>query len=158
MLAKVSAQDQAQVKADIHSAYYASSQEVARLVAQQVVEKWQKVCPPAMASFLDDFEACIAYLRCPANHRKYIRTTNLAERSIEEERRRSKVIPRFFDEKSALKLCFASLLRASGRWQRMRMTDWDRLQLNRLRQELYGQEDKPLHNRLPNEPLREEVA
>ena len=68
------------------------------------------------------------------------------------------MIPRFFDEKSALKLCFASLLRVSQRWQRVRMTDWDRLQLNRLRQELYGQEDKPLHNRLPNEPLREEVA
>ena len=89
------------MKADIHSAYYASSQEVARLVAQQVVEKWQKVCPSAMASFLDDFEACIAYLRCPANHHKYIRTTNLAERSIEEERWRSKVIPRFPPEAGA---------------------------------------------------------
>jgi transposase-like protein len=101
VLAKVSAQDHAQVKADIHSAYYASSQEVACLVATQVVEKWQGVYPTAMASFQEDFEACIAYLRCPANHHKYIRTTNLAERSIEEERRRSKVIPRFPPEAGA---------------------------------------------------------
>jgi putative transposase len=115
VLAKVSAQHQAQVKADIQSAYYASSQEVACLVAAQVVEKWQKVCPSAMASFQEDFEACIAYLRCPANHHKYIRTTNLAERSIEEERRRSKVIPRFFDEKSALNLCFARISTARRR-------------------------------------------
>jgi len=76
-----------------------------------------------MASFQEDFEACIAYLRCPPEHYKYIRTTNLAERSIDEERRHSKLIPRLFDEKSALKICFASLLRASRRWQRLRMTD-----------------------------------
>lgn len=158
VLAKVSAQDQAQVKADIQSAYYASSQEVACLVAAQVVEKWQKVCPSAMASFQEDFEACIAYLRCPANHHKYIRTTNLAERSIEEERRRSKVIPRFFDEKSALKLCFASLLRASRRWQRLRMTDWDRLHLDRLRQDLYGQEENAPYDPLRRQARREEVA
>lgn len=156
VLAKVSAQDQAQVKADIHSAYYASSQEVARLVAQQVVERWQGVYPTAMASFQEDFEACIAYLRCPPAHHRYIRTTNLAERSIEEERRRSKVIPRFFDEKSALKICFASLLRASGRWQRVQMTDWDRLHLDRLRQDLYSQAER--RDALPGALQRKEVA
>ena len=156
VLAKVSAEDNAQVKADIQSAYYASSQEVARLVAGQVVQKWQRAYPSAMTSFQEDFEACIAYLRCPANHHKYIRTTNLAERSIEEERRRSKVIPRFFDEKSALKLCFASLLRASQRWQRVRMTDWDRLQLRRLREELYSQEVK--RDASPKQRLNDEVA
>ncbi len=140
VLAKVSPQDHAQVKADIQSAYYASSPEVARLIAQQVVGRWQGIYPSAMASFLDDFEACIAYLRCPPDHHKYIRTTNLAERSIEEERRRTKVIPRFWDEKSALKTCFAALWRASQRWQRVRMTDWDRLHLEHLRQDLYGTE------------------
>lgn len=138
VLAKVSARDHAQVKADIQSASDASSSETARRLAQQVGTRWQGTYPSAMASFLDDFEACIAYLRCPADHHKYIRTTNLAERSIEEERRRTKVIPRFWDEKSALKTCFAALWRASQRWQRMRMTDWDRLHLDRLRQELYA--------------------
>jgi transposase-like protein len=156
VLAKVSPDDHAQVKADVQSAYYASSQEVARLVAAQVIEKWQKVYPSAMASFQEDFEACIAYLRCPPDQHRYIRTTNLAERSIEEERRRSKVIPRFFDEKSALKICFSSLLRASQRWQRVRMTDWDRLQLNRLRQELYGQTQRTKPS--PKDLKRKEVA
>lgn len=86
----------------------------------------------------------------------YVRTTNLAERSIEEERRRSKVTPRFFDEKSARKLCFSSLLRARQRWQRTRMTDWDRLHLDRLRHDLYGQE--PRYNPLPSELAPEELA
>src|SRR5579872_2286077 len=38
--AKVSATDLGQVKADVQSAYYASSPEVARLVADAVVKQW----------------------------------------------------------------------------------------------------------------------
>lgn len=135
--AKVSAQDLAQVKGDVQSAYYAASPEVAKLVADAVVKKWQPVYPSAMASFLDDFEACVAYLRCPPDHHKFIRTTNLAERSIEEERRRTKTIPRFFDEKSGLKLCYASLMRASERWQRVTISDFDRTRLAALRDQLH---------------------
>jgi len=52
---------------------------------------------------------CAAYLRCPAIHHKHIRTTNLLERSFLEERRRTRTIPRFFSEKSFLKLVFATL-------------------------------------------------
>lgn len=134
---KVSAVDLAQVKANVQSAYYASSPEVARLVADSVLKKWQPVYPAAMASFLDDFEAAVAYLRCPPAHHKYIRTTNLAERSIEEERRRTKTIPHFFNEKSALKLGFAALLRASERWQRVTISDFDRTRLAALREQLH---------------------
>jgi putative transposase len=134
---KVSAADHAQVKADVQSAYYASSQEVARLVADAVVKTWQPTYPSAMASFLDDFDACIAYLRCPPDHHKYIRTTNLAERSIEEERRRTKTIPHFFDEKGGLKLCFAALIRASRRWQRVTIGDFNQTRLAVLRDELH---------------------
>ena len=55
-------------------------------------------------------EASLAHLKIPEKHRKYVRTTNLIERAFEEERRRTKVLPRFFDEKSALKLSvFGSL-------------------------------------------------
>jgi transposase-like protein len=135
--AKVSTSDLGQVKADVQSAYYASSPEVARLVAEAVVKKWQPTYPSAMSSFLDDFEACVAYLRCPPDHHKYIRTTNLAERSIEEERRRTKVIPHFFDEKGGLKLCFAALMRASRRWQRVSISEFDRTRLAALRDQLH---------------------
>jgi len=87
-------------------------------------------------TFMDDWEASIAYLRCPSAHHKYIRTTNLLERSFLEERRRTKVIPRFFSEKSCLKLVFATLWQASQRWRRVKMTEFERQQLRRLRSEL----------------------
>jgi putative transposase len=135
--AKVGQRDLPQVKADVQAAYYASSPEVARLVAEAVVVKWQPTYPSAMAGFLDDFDACVAYLRCPPAHHKFIRTTNLAERAIEEERRRTKTIPRFFDEKSGLKLCYAALIRASARWQRVTISDFGRARLANLREQLH---------------------
>ena len=76
-----------------------------------------------MRSFRDDWEACIAYLRCPAIHHERIRKTNLPERSFLEERRRTRTIPRFFSEKGCLKLVFATLWRASPRWQGVRMSE-----------------------------------
>jgi putative transposase len=65
-----------------------------------------------------------------------VRTTNLAERSFVEERRRTKVIPRFPDEKAAMKLMFATLIRAADRWCRVSISDLERHQLTLLRGEL----------------------
>jgi putative transposase len=63
--------------------------------------------PAAVACFTDDREALLAIHRVPVRHRIRVRTTDLAERSFEEERRRTKVIPRLMSERSAMKLVFA---------------------------------------------------
>jgi putative transposase len=56
-------------------------------------------------------------------------TVNLAERFFEEERRRTKVIPRLMDEKAALKLGFATMIRPARRCCRVAMTGLERYQL-----------------------------
>ena len=99
-----------------------------------------------MKSFKEDLEACWAYLRCPAIHHTRIRTTNLLQRSFLEEKRRTKVIPRFFTERSCLKLEFATLWRASQRWQRVRMTEVEVQNLRRLRQQLRLPTHKDYHS------------
>ena len=67
-----------------------------------------------MRSRSEDLEASLAHLRVPLAHRKFVRTTNLIERSLVEERRRTKVIPRFFEERSCLQLACAALQRAEA--------------------------------------------
>jgi len=62
-----------------------------------------------MSCFEDDLECSLAHLHLPAIHREYMHTTYLIERSFGEEKRCSKIIPRFFDEKSVIKLAFATL-------------------------------------------------
>jgi putative transposase len=150
VLDKVPDQDQPAVKGMVQAAYYAPNQEVARLVAADVLKQYQALFPAAMKSFQDDWEACIAYLRCPPVHHKRIRTTNLLERSFLEERRRTKVIPRFFTERSCLKLAFATVWRASQHWQGVKMSELERQQLKLLRRELGllpdGTQDAARHN------------
>ena len=75
-------------------------------------------------------------MRCPAHHYKRIRTTNLIERAFAEQRRRTKIIPRFWDEQSCLKLVFATLMQTSERWQNVRMSDIEVAMLEQLRSEL----------------------
>ena len=65
-----------------------------------------------------------------------MRTTNLAERSFVEERRRTKVIPRLMDEKATMKLVFATMIRTADRWCRVSISDLERHQLRLLRAEL----------------------
>jgi putative transposase len=136
VLDKVPDSAREEVKAMIRAAYYAPNQDVAKKVADDVLKTYQDRYPSAMKSFQDDWEACIAYLRCPHVHHKRIRTTNLLERSFLEQRRRTKVIPRFFTERSCLQLAFAALWRASQRWQGVKMSELERQQIRLLRREL----------------------
>lgn len=124
------------VKAAVQGAYYAPNQQIAEMVAADVLKTYQGEYPSAMASFQDDWEASIAYLRCPTIHHKRIRTTNLLERSFVEERRRTRAIPRFFTEKSCLKLVFSTLSQASSHWQGVRMSEFELQQIALLRKEL----------------------
>ena len=92
--------------------------------------------PVFLKAFKDDLTSLLNHLRLPAAHRRAIRTSNLIERSFEEERRRTKVIPGFMTEKSGLKLVFATLIRASRRWHKVKFTIFDINYLDNLRQEL----------------------
>lgn len=105
-------------------------------MAASVIERFADRFPAAMACLAEDLEASLAHLRVPVRHRINVRTTNLLERSFEEERRRTKVIPRLLDEKAAMKLVFATLIRVSDRWQRVAVSDLERQQLRLLRREL----------------------
>lgn len=89
-----------------------------------------------MACFEDDFQVCIAHLKLLVAHWRVTRTTNLLERLFGEERRRTKIIPRAFGERAVMKLMFAALMRASQTWRGVVFTDFERKQLESLRDEL----------------------
>lgn len=80
-------------KGRVTAAYQAPSRAIARELAEGVVRDYAKGLPSAVRCFEDDFEACIAHLRTPINHRRAIRTTNLLERLFLEERGASRCSP-----------------------------------------------------------------
>ena len=124
----------------------APTHEAGEAMAAQVIERFGDRFPSAVACLADDLEASLAHLKVPARHRINVRTTNLLERTFEEERRRTKVIPRLLDEKSAMKLVFATLIRVSDRWSRVSVSDLERQQLRLLRREL-GIDPEPTNER-----------
>ena len=77
----------------------------------------------------EDLDGLLAYLNLPWRLGKYVRTTNLIERSFAEELRRTKVLSCFFTEKSCLKLVHAVLIRAASRWQNIHITSSEYAQL-----------------------------
>ena len=100
------------------------------------IEHHRERFPSLVKAFEEDMEALLNHLRLPFAHRRYVRTTNLIGRSFEEGRRRTKVIPGFLTEKSALNLVFSVLIRASNRRRRVSFRPTEIIYLDRLRKEL----------------------
>jgi putative transposase len=136
LAAKVPEDQWPEFKARATATYQAPSRAIARELAAGVVADFETELPSAVASFMDDFEACIAHLRMPVTHRRAVRTTNLLERLFVEERRRLKIIPNAFGEKPVLKLMFGAMIRAAEHWRAIRITDFEHRQMEALRREL----------------------
>jgi len=102
----------------------------------RLLDQYQGLFPEACRCLEDDSAASLNHLKVPARHRQYVRTSNLAERAFEEERRRTKVIPHLWDEGSLLKLVFAVLIRVSDRWDKKQFSEFEQHQIRALRQSL----------------------
>ena len=134
--AKLPNDEAPEVMAHLYSVRDAPTLDAARAAADRFENTFAKAFPSAVACFHDDREALLAIHRVPVRHRIRVRTTNLAERGFEEERRRTKVIPRLMSEQATMKLAFATMIRAAERWCRVSVNDLERHQLKLLRIEL----------------------
>jgi putative transposase len=142
-LAKVSAHDQPQVKADFWAIFDVGDAEpgdqavaVARQQAAAFATKWNSRYPSAVACVTDDLASLTVHLRFPAEHWHRIRHSNFIERTFGETRRRVKVIGRLPGERSCLSLVWAVLDRASGGWRGLTMTPRALRLLQDLRRQL----------------------
>ena len=155
--AKLPDESASEVMAHLYAVRDAPTLDAARAAADRPINTYRREFPAAVACFEDDLDALLAIHRVPVRHRIRVRTTNLAERSFVEERRRTKVIGRFNDERSAMKLVFATMIRAADRWCRVSISDLERHQLNLLRAEL-GLDPPPADTDHRNNDRRRSVA
>jgi putative transposase len=103
---------------------------------QALLAQYRDTFPAACRCLEDDAEASLNHLKVPARHRQYVRTSKLAERAFEEERRRTKVIPHLWDAASLVTLVFAVLIRVSERWGKKQFSELEPHQIRALRQSL----------------------
>jgi len=76
---------------------------------RRLVTELERPYPSAAACLAEDLPALCVHLEYPLRLRKRLRSTNLLERSLEEVKRRTKVIGRFPGETSCLSLSWAVL-------------------------------------------------
>lgn len=134
LMAKLPKHVHESIHGELTAVYYAPDHLTAEVLAQQFIARHSRAFPAMIACFMDDLTACLMHLKYPIGHRRYIRTTNLLERSFEEQKRRTKTIPTFPGERSVTKLVFAVLIRASRSWQKVKMSALELEQLKALRQ------------------------
>ena len=142
-LAKVSAADAAEFKADFWAVFDdvdadpgEAAVAQARRHADELASKWDRRYPGAVACVTDDLDHLVAHLRCPKAHWRRIRHTNLIERTFGETRRRVKVMGRLPGERSCLSLVWAVLDRATAGWRGVTVTPADSRLLAGLRARL----------------------
>lgn len=108
--------------ARVRAAYWAAldtatSPAEAEVGLRGLVDELSREYPSAAACLADDVAALTIHLAYPLRLKRRLRSTNLLERSLEEVRRRTKVIGRFPGETSCLTLAWAvmDLVIAGGR-------------------------------------------
>ena len=121
---------------------------------QLIVNRYQRDFPEACRCLLDDADASLNHLYVPQRHQPYVRTSNLAERAFEEERRRTKVIPHLWDESSVVKLVFAVLIRVSERWGKKCFSAFEQHQIRSLRRQRQLDEQTVIMAPVSSQPRR----
>jgi len=138
VLAKAPKSAQKILKAEITKVFNASDYKEALKLVNKLIERYRDQWPSAISCFEEDIESCLAHLKLPPAHHKATGTTNLIERLFEEGRRRTKVIGRFPNEGSCLRLFFATLMAASQSWRGVRMTPALLTETREIKCRLYG--------------------
>lgn len=131
----------AEMKPLILQVFRAKSYEEGLKKGRELIARFKELYPSAMECLEKDLEECLTYLKFPIPHHRGIRSTNLLERTFEEGRRRTKVIPRFPTEESCFKLVFSALISSSSSWRGLKMTPDITIKLEKIRQEIFFLKD-----------------
>jgi transposase-like protein len=136
LLAKLPKRNQ-ELREQVKRTYWAALEEAtdpadAERRLRELIGELERRYPSAAACLADDLPAVCVHLRYLPRLRKRFRSSNLLERSLEEVRRRTKVIGRFPGETSCLSLCWAVLDLVIAAAHGLGLTDLDRKHLAAL--------------------------
>ena len=105
------------VSADIRKVFNAPDYENAERYLNQLVETYQKTNPRLAAWADENLRGGLSVFHIPENHRRKMRTSNLAERKMKEIKRRTRVVGVFPNAESLLRLAATLLLEQNDQWQ-----------------------------------------
>jgi len=138
-----------EIKDRLEEVFNATGYEQALKAGRKLIEDYQGKAQSFVDKLARHLEAILTHYKFPQNHWKHIRTSNTIERTLQEVKRRTKVIPAFGTEESCLMLCHAVVVELAKKkpWRGLRMTDADRAYLDDIKKHLsqYGKEIASFH-------------
>ncbi len=117
LLGMVSASKRADLVADLRTLFTATTPMQARVIANQIADRWRGTHSAVARSLEEESEACFACLTFPLAHQPRIRTTNGMERLNQELKRRTRVIRIFPNREACLRLVTALCMEQSEEWE-----------------------------------------
>ena len=118
VLGKVRRADQERVKAGLVKIYTASTRKAAVEAYLRWARKWRGRYPRAVRSVERHIEELLNLFLCPAEHRRYIRSVNLIERSFREVRKRTRPISVFTNPASCDRIIYGVISKLNMQWRR----------------------------------------
>lgn len=112
----VASKNQKAFMADLKPVYRAATKEAAELALDELDEKWGNMYPIVINSWRKKWHNLSHYFKYPEHIRKVIYTTNAVEAVHRQFRKLTKTKGAFPNENSLLKLLYAGILNASGKW------------------------------------------
>jgi transposase-like protein len=115
---KVRRADHERVKAGLVKIYTASTRKKAVEAYLRWARKWRGKYPRAVRSVERHIEELLNIFLCPPQHRRYIRSTNLIERSFREVRKRTRPMSVFTNPASCDRIIFGVISKLNMQWRR----------------------------------------
>jgi putative transposase len=112
----VASKHQKAFMADLKPVYRAVSKEAAEIALDELEEKWGSAYPLVINSWRRKWGNLSHYFKYPEHIRKVIYTTNAVEAVHRQFRKLTKTKGAFPNENSLLKLLYAGIVNASGKW------------------------------------------
>jgi len=131
------------LKEDLKRVYRQRDEIGFRQAFEEFKREWGKLYPEVVASWQQDIEHLVTYLKYPEEIRQYIYTTNALERFIKEVKRRSKVIEVFPGPDACAKVLYLVAREMNDKYQRRTLRDFSLVKedLLSIRRGKYGQAD-----------------
>lgn len=105
-----------EIKNWLYTMYNSINLEKAKIIMDEMVEKFIEKAPKSMKILEDGFYDAMSIMHLPKKYRKRLRTTNNLERLNQEIRRRERVIRIFPNKKSVIRLIGALLKEQHEKW------------------------------------------
>ena len=112
VLSYIPKKHQDEVRPELRAIFYQDSREKADQELAAFIAKYENVYPSAVACLKRDLEACLTFYSFPAQHWKFIRTTNIIERLFNEVKKRSHKMAAAFRNENSCMLMFYAVIRS----------------------------------------------